>query len=485
MKTDDSIIVLPPIESLPRQTYPVKVLQFGTGNFLRGFADWMIQHGNHKLGLEMGVVAIQSVSNDNTLTNQKGLFTVVERGLVDGEFRSTPQRIDVIQRVVNAQTQFDIFLKEAENPDLQVILSNTTELGIQFDATDGSFSKPATTFPGKLTQLLFWRFQCLADQPLIVLPCELIERNGDRLRECVLNYADHWQLDKPFIDYINRITFCNTLVDRIVPGRASDETNLMHTLGYQDGLITSCEPYHLWAVEAPPWVPEVFPLHKAGVNFIYTDQLEYYRVRKVRILNGAHSIMAPVGYLAGIETVQQSMEHKIIGSFITNCIREEILLTLPGDPMELRPYAEEIIQRFLNPTIRHALMSITLNSFSKWRVRLLPSIKSYYQVKEFVPERISFGLAAQFFLYRGLKGGKDIDLKDDPLIIKEMKHHWQNASFTEKGMEQLAEVLLSNSSWLGEDLSSIGELKEKVGHYLYLIDQIGIVASLEELRKNV
>ncbi len=485
MKTDDSIIVLPPIESLPRQTYPVKVLQFGTGNFLRGFADWMIQHGNDRLGLQMGVVAIQSVSNDNTLTNQKGLFTVVERGLVDGEFRSTPQRIDVIQRVVNAQTQFDTFLKEAENPDLRIILSNTTELGIQFDATDGSFSKPATTFPGKLTQLLFRRFQCLADQPLIVLPCELIERNGDRLRECVLNYADHWQLDKPFIDYINRITFCNTLVDRIVPGRASDETNLMHTLGYQDCLITSCEPYHLWAVEAPPWVPEVFPLHKAGVNFIYTDQLEYYRVRKVRILNGAHSIMAPVGYLAGIETVQQSIEHKIIGSFITDCIREEILLTLPGNPMELRPYAEEIIQRFQNPTIRHALMSITLNSFSKWRVRLLPSIKSYYQVKEFVPERISFGLAAQFFLYRGLKAGKDIDLKDDPLIIKEMKHHWQNASFTEKGMEQLAEVLLSNSSWWGEDLSSIRGLKEKVGHYLYLIDQIGIVASLEELRKNV
>jgi tagaturonate reductase len=485
MNTDESIIVLPPIESLPRHTYPVKVLQFGTGNFLRGFADWMIQLGNNRLGLEMGVVAIQSVSNDNTLGSQKGLFTVVERGLVDDEFRSTAQRIDVIQRVVNAQTQFDIFLKEAENPDLQIVLSNTTELGIQFDGTNVTFSDPATTFPGKLTQLLFRRFQCLADQPLVVLPCELIERNGDRLRECVLKYADHWQLDKPFIDYVNRITFCNTLVDRIVSGRASDETNLMHTLGYQDILITTCEPYHLWAVEAPSWVHEVFPLHKAGVNFIYTDQLEYYRVRKVRILNGAHSIMAPVGYLAGIETVQQSMEHKIIGSFITDSIRQEILPTLPGDQALLGPYAEEIIQRFLNPTIRHALMSITLNSFSKWRVRLLPSIKVYYQMNEFVPERICFGLAAQFFLYRGLKGGKDIDLRDDPLVIQEMKHYWQNASFTKKGMEQLAEELLSNSSWWGEDLTSMVGLKEKVGHYLYLIDQIGIVAALEELRKNL
>lgn len=484
MKNSD-VDVLRPIASLPRKTYPVKVLQFGTGNFLRGFADWMMQRANDQLNLSLGVTAIQSVSHDDFLLTQQGLFTVVERGLVAGAFQEVHQRIDVIQRVVNTQTQFASFLEEAENPWLKVILSNTTELGIHFNELDSSVHEPARAFPGKLTQFLLRCFARFPDKRLIILPCELIERNGDQLRACVLRYATHWKLGAAFENYVHQHAFCNTLVDRIVPGKPADEEALMRAWGYRDALITSCEPYHLWAVEAPDWVAQEFPLHQAGVNFIYTDNLEHYRVRKVRILNGSHSIMAPVGYLAGVETVQEAMEHRVIGPFIKACLQDEIVPSLPGDQKSLQAYSHEVQQRFLNPAIRHALLSITLNSFSKWRVRLVPSIESYYQKKEFVPERICFGLAAQFFLYRGLKSGREIGLKDDPAVIATLRQFWQEASFTETGLEKLVGQLLSQRAWWGKDLNDIRGLREKVGHYLYTIDQHGILAGIDELHRNL
>ncbi len=479
------IPLLPPIASLPRKTYPVNVLQFGTGNFLRGFADWMLQQANDKLGLGWGVVAVQSVSHDDSLQNQQGLFTIVERGFVNGAFRSAHQRIEVIQRVINTQTQFGQFLQEAENPALQLIISNTTELGIQFTEDDRPVSEAAATFPGKLTQLLYQRFSRFPEQRLIILPCELIERNGDQLRECVLRYADHWQLGEAFKDYVRTHAFCNTLVDRIVPGKPADEETLMRDWGYRDVLITSCEPYHLWAVDAPDWVAHKFPLHKAGVNLVYTDNLEYYRVRKVRILNGSHSIMAPVGFLAGLETVQEAMEHHVVGPFIEACLHEEIVPSLPGDHAALEAYSQEVQQRFRNPAIRHALLSITLNSFAKWRVRLLPSIESYYKKNELVPERICFGLAAQFFLYRGLKSGKEIGLKDDPAVIATLRQCWQEASFTEAGLETLVGQLLRQTNWWGKDLNDLRGLREKVGHYLYVIDQHGIRSGIDELNRNL
>lgn len=481
----ETISALQPISSLPRKTYPVKILQFGTGNFLRGFADWMIQQANDKRNLDLGVVAVQSVSHDDSLQNQQGLFTIVERGFVNGAFRSAHQRIEVIQRVINTQTQFGQFLQEALNPALQLIISNTTELGIQFTEDDRPVSEAAATFPGKLTQLLYQRFSRFPEQRLIILPCELIERNGDQLRECVLRYADHWQLGEAFKDYVRMHAFCNTLVDRIVPGKPADEETLMQEWGYRDTLITSCEPYHLWAVEAPDWVQKQFPLHQVGINFLYADDLEYYRVRKVRILNGSHSVMAPVGYLAGIETVQQAMEHPVIGPFLQACLREEIVPSLPGDQKTLQAYSQEVQQRFLNPAIRHALLSITLNSFSKWRVRLLPSIESYYQKNEYVPERICFGLAAQFFLYRGLKSGKEIGLKDDPAVIAALRQFWQAATFTEAGLEKLVGQLLGQTDWWGKDLNDIRGLREKVGHYLYIIDQHGILSGIDELNRNL
>ncbi|NBP68318.1 MAG: tagaturonate reductase, partial [Cytophagia bacterium] len=285
---------LPAISTLERKQYPVKILQFGSGNFLRAFIDWMVQEANDKLDFNAGVSIVQSVSRDKKLEEQQGLYTVLVKGLHKGQYLQQQYRIDCVQRIVQPQDNFSAFLDEAINTDLQFIVSNTTEAGIVFNEQDKQLDTLALTFPGKLTQLLYHRFKSKLTGRIVVLPCELIEKNGEVLKRCVETYAKHWQLPADFIEWINtEIVFCNTLVDRIVPGapKTAHEA-IWKALGYKDELMVMAEWFHLLAIEAPDWVKEALPWDKAGINVIFTKDLDLYRNRKVKILNGAHSAMA-------------------------------------------------------------------------------------------------------------------------------------------------------------------------------------------------
>lgn len=471
---------LPSIHSLPKKIYPVKVLQFGTGNFLRGFADWIIQQANDSLQLNMGVAMIQSISKDDTLQKQNGDYTVVIRGLVNGAFTSTSVRVSVIQHIINGHDQ-QHFLAEAHNPDLEIILSNTTESGIVFDSSDNSLAAPGRSFPARLTQLLYHRFKKYPDKFLGIVPCELIEKNGEILKTCILEYAAHWNCERSFIDYIhNRLHFCNTLVDRIVTGFPKNPEVFWEALGYTDHALTVCEPYHLWAIEAPAWVQEKLPLHKAGLNVIYTDNLEPYRIRKVRILNGIHTTMAPVGILAGIKTVREAVEHPIIGRYLRDALQEEILPYVPGRTDEISQYRDQVINRFLNPSIEHQLATITLNSFSKFKVRLVPSIKAHAQQHQQPPERIALTFASLLLLYGGAATRNSIELKDDPAVLEAMRNAWIKAGNEKEGISRLVNELLARKDWWGEDLNTITGLGERVSFYLTAIQEHGILKTLED-----
>jgi tagaturonate reductase len=475
------------IQSLPRKKYPVKILQFGAGNFLRGFADWMVQEANDKAGFNAGITVVQSVSTSTALAKQKGVYTVTLKGFREEEFVSQRYKIDVIQKVINATEDFRSFLDEASNPDLQFIISNTTEAGITVSESDKTPDVVASTFPGKLTQLLHARFKKGIARNLIILPTELIEQNGSFLNSCVREYAKQWNFPIPFFDWLDRyVTFCNTLVDRIVPGYPKKEKEQVNAeLGYIDELALEGEWFHFWAIEGPSWLEKVLPFKKAGLNVVVTDDLQLYRLRKVRVLNGAHTCMAPIGYLAGLSTVRDTVDHPVIGRYVKRLIYDDVITHIPGDLFELEKYAEEVINRFRNPAIEHHLTSITVNSFLKFKIRVLPSLLAQVEKNGLVPERPVYALAALFFFYRGLKEGKEIPLSDNPEIISAVKLMWGEASFSKEGMIAMCSKILARKEWWGSDLSIIPGFAEQTGAHLYAIDQVGIEESLKEMEEVI
>ncbi len=466
-----------PTKKQTKKNYPVKILQFGAGNFLRGFADWMVQKANDKGLMNAGVCVVQSMSSSDALERQQGVYHIRQSGIYQDEYKTFVERIDVIQRTVLINKQFDLFLEEAKNPDLSFIISNTTETGIEF-LQEPLENKPAKTFPGKLTQLLFHRFQHQLTNQVIVLPCELIEKNGERLKECIVQYSEAWKLGNEFRTWLDtHIVFCSTLVDRIVTAAPQ------HVNGAMDELFLETELFHLWAIECPPEIEDKIPFNKAGLNVVLTRDISIYRTRKVRILNGAHSTIAAAGFLADIATVREAVEHPVLGRFLRRLVYEEILPTLNDNAEEVELYAEEVFNRFKNPSIKHDLINITLSSFAKFRIRLIPTLVTYYEKKGFVPERIAFSLAATLLFYRGLKAGKPIQLKDTDQTISTLKECWANANFSPEGMIDLAATFFTKV----EDLNSLqnfANLAERVGFYLYNIDQQGILYSLKELQER-
>jgi tagaturonate reductase len=475
--------VLRPINELPRMAYPVKVLQFGSGNFLRGFVDWMIQVANEKTGFNAGVSVIQNVSNGDALKRQDGVYTVVLKGIQEGEFVSQRHKIDVIQRVVDPVRDFESFIKEASNTDLQFIVSNTTESGIVFSDRDRSVATLASTFPGKLTQLLYKRFREKIDNPLLVLPTELIEQNGSVLKSCIQKYSGHWSLPTDFNLWLNKhVTFCDTLVDRVVSGFPKKDKEVVYNeLGYTDDLVVEGEWFHLWAIEGPRWIGEVLPFRKAGLNVIYTSDLAPYRLRKVLTLNGAHTCMAVVGSLAGLQTVREAIEHPVIGKYLKRVIFDDIVPNIPGDLIELKKYAEQVISRFRNPSIDHQLQAIRLNSFSKFAVRVLPSLLSQKERNGIASDRLVFALASLLYLYGGLRNGRSIPLNDNPEILERMATAWSVATRTPSGLEDLCKNVLSKQEWWGRDLTLIPNLISRVADQLLELDQKEIEACLNGL----
>ena len=414
-----------------------KVIQFGEGGFLRGFADWMLQIVNEKTDFDGKAVVVQPIKNGmcDMLTAQNCEYTHICRGMEGVDVK----KINVISRCVKPYDSFDEYIKLAENPDFRFIISNTTEAGICFSEDDKISGRPADTFPAKLTQLLKKRFD-LDLNGFVFLPCELIDRNGDNLKKCVLRYAELWNLGEDFADWVEKENiFCNTLVDRINTGCPKDEKI---ELGYEDNMVNTSEYFHLWVIEGYDGLFNELPFDKCGLNVILTDNLEKYRTRKVRILNGAHTSLVPYALLEGFDTVKSCIDDKRMNEHIRKCVYDEIIPTLDLPKDELIEYADNVMKRFANPYIKHYLSSIALNSVSKFKVRVLPSILEYIKRYGKMPETLLFSFAKLIDFYR-----TDMT-NDDEKVTAFMK----TAS---------AKKILANNSLWGEDLTFLESEIEK------------------------
>ncbi len=405
-----------------------RVIQFGEGGFLRGFVDWMLDIANERADFNGSVVVVQPIKNGlcDTLTEQGCVYTHLCRGAEGVDQR----KIDVISRCVKPYDEFDEYLALAENPDFRFVVSNTTEAGIVFSAEDKLTDKPAATFPGKLTQLLYKRY-ALSLGGFVFLPCELIENNGSELKKCILEYAELWGLGDGFKGWIeNDNIFTNTLVDRINTGYPKDEKI---DVGFDDKMINTSEYFHLWVIEGYRDLFSELPLDKCGLNVVLTKELKKYRTIKVRILNGSHTSMIPYALLNGVETVGDCLNDEVMSAHLRSC-QEEIVYSLDMDREETESYAKAVTVRFSNPYIRHMCQSIALNSVSKFKVRVLPSILDYERKYGYGPKSLLFSFAKLIEFYK--KGTPN----DDPVSTEKMQRG------------TVREILADTSLW-GEDLT--------------------------------
>jgi tagaturonate reductase len=447
---------------------PVKVIQFGEGNFLRAFADWIIDILNEKTDFNGSVDVVQPIAQGMgaQINEQDGLYHVVLNGIKDGQPSTETRMIESVNRVINPFQDMASYLEGAENADLRFVISNTTEAGIAFNPADQYPGALPSSFPGKLTVFLLHRFNHFhgaVDKGLIFLPCELIEKNGANLREAILRYADHWKLSTDFTTWLaQNNVFCNTLVDRIVPGYPKDTIQqIQEAIGYDDRLVVTAEPFHLWVIEANESVRKLLPVEKAGLQVRFTGDLTPYRTRKVRILNGAHTALVPIAYLAGLRTVKESIDHPVIGNFIRECLFEEIIPTLELSKDELHQFAHNVIERFQNPFIRHELSSIALNSISKFKVRVLPSLTRYVELKNALPEKLVRSLAALIQFYKGEWNGESTPVSDSPEVTSFFQTAWRNPS-----VKQVSNITLANKDLWGEDLTKVTGLSHAIADHL-------------------
>ena len=467
------------------ESFTERILQFGEGNFLRAFANWIIHEMNHQANFDAGAVVIQPIADGliKTLNDQDGLYTLYMNGIKNGEVLSERKVVDCIQRGINPYEDYDAYLANAENTNLRFVISNTTEAGISYNPEDNLEDAPQTSFPGKLTALLYKRFHFFngaSEKGLIVIPCELIDRNGDNLKKIVLQYATDWNLDKGFVSWINNDNiFCNTLVDRIVPGYPRDKIDtITEELGYIDHLIVEGEQFHLWVIEAPESVKNEIPAKTCGLNIVFTNNMEPYRTRKVRILNGAHTSLVPVSYLYGIDKVRESLEDQVVGKFIQDAIFEEICPTLDLPEQELIQFSNAVLERFRNPYLEHDLISISLNSISKYKTRVLPSVLEYIKRKNALPKRLLFSLAALIAFYRGDRNGVNIPLKDDQSVLDFFAVQW--VAFDVKA---IAKATLQNVDFWGQDLTQFNGLLKEVTTSLNAITKHGMKEALNDFMK--
>ena len=417
-----------------KKVYTERFIQFGEGGFLRGFADWMIQKLNDLTDFKGSVVVVQPRATGicHKLTAQNCRYTHILRGKEGTE----KEIIDVISRCVDPYKDFNSYLSLAALPDVRYIISNTTEAGIAFDPADNATDAPPLSFPGKLTLLLKRRYD-LGLPGYIFLPCELIERNGDSLKHTILQFAKHWQMEDSFLRWVQTENeFCNTLVDRINTGFPHGE---MIETEFPDKMLNTSEHYHLWVIETKRNLDADLPFRQAGLNVIVTkDGLEKYRTRKVRILNGAHTSFVPYGLLQGFQTVRECLQDETMLSFIRSCIFDEIIPTLDFPADALKEYAESVLARFENPYINHKLSDIALNSVSKFKVRVLPSILAYKKKFGIYPPNLIFSFRQLLAFY------KTDMVNDDPQVASFMKNH-------------SAREILENRAFWGVDLSDLAE----------------------------
>ena len=462
--------------------YPEKVIQFGEGNFLRAFVDWIIWNTNQKTDFNAGVVVVQPIKTGmvDVLNSQDGLYHVNLQGIDKGEAVDSIQMIDVVSRGLDPYADFDGYMALAENPDIRFVIANTTEAGIAFDPDCRLEDKPASSYPGKLTQLLYHRYEHFKGDPskgLIILPCELIFLNGKELKKCIQQYIGLWNLGEDFKAWFEEAcgVYC-TLVDRIVPGYPKDTIDQIHErIGFKDNLVVKGEIFHLWVIEAPESVAEEFPADKADLNVLFVPSEAPYHERKVTLLNGPHTVLSPVGYLSGLDTVRECVEDPEIGKYVRKVMYGELLETLNLPRPELEAFADSVVERFVNPYVKHFVTSIMLNSFPKYKTRDLPGLKTYLDRKGELPKGLVLGLAAIVTYYKGgMRSDVEIVPNDDPAIKGLLMDLWASGD-----VRKVAQGVLAAGFIWGEDLNLIPGLTDMVTGYLDLIQREGMRAAVK------
>ena len=474
---------------------PERILQFGGGSFLRGFADYFIDVMNEKVGFNSKVVVCQSFTTGltNLINEQEGLYTLLERGFQDGQQVDDKRIISSINRSINPNENHSEFIACSHNPDLRFIICNTTEAGIVYDPKCNFEDAPANSFPGKLTQLLYHRFKHFgpsSDKGLIILACELIDDNGKELEKCVSRYAKDWNLGNDFTHWLQAHNyFCSTLVDRIVTGYPTSEAEAIFSdLGYRDQLLNACEAFALWVIEGPDFLNNEFPGALAGLPILVTDNHTPYKTRKVRILNGAHTSFVMGAYLAGFRIVRDCMKDSVISGFMDKVIYDEIIPTLDLPKEELEGFASSVAERFNNPFIDHELIAITLNSTSKWRARLLPSLKEYVSRTGETPTCIAASFAFYMAFFSGhtlTEEGLVATSKDGDYLVKDDRNVLEFFSENKHlSLPKLVHALCINEAFWGEDLSQIPGFEEEVVKHLTSIHEIGSYETMKLLTER-
>ncbi|MBR6377668.1 MAG: tagaturonate reductase [Oscillospiraceae bacterium] len=470
---------------------PEKVLQFGEGNFLRAFVDYWFDVSNERVGWNGKCVLVQPIKPGlaQLINEQEGLYTLYLRGRENGQKVDRKRVISVVSRCLNPYEEADFasMMELARSKDLEYVVSNTTEAGIVYDPACQLQDRPASSFPGKLTQVLLERHA--AGRPgLVILSCELIDNNGKELLKCVNQYIDQWGLDEDFRRWVNEeCTFCSTLVDRIVPGRIRDPeevARLEQEHGYADPLLDVGEVFGVWNIEGPAWLEEKLPFKAAGLNCPVVPDVTPYKKRKVRILNGAHTGFVLGSYLAGFNIVRECMENPTVLGFMNKMLYDEVIPTLPLDKKDLTDFAAAVQDRFNNPFVNHELMSISLNSTSKWRARDLPSLEEYVELKGALPKCLTTSFAAYLAFYScnvqaltdgGLicrrPAGNDYTISDDRFVLEFYYAHKDDDAAA------LTHAVMTDERMWGKDLTTIPGFEAAVVKALELIRAEGALAA--------
>ena len=468
---------------------PVKVVQFGEGNFLRGFVDYMIDIANEQGKFNGNIVLIKPIEFGNleNFHKQDCQYTVSLRGRVDGEAKILNRKITSVVDAVDAYTEYEKYMGLAEIDTLRFVVSNTTEAGIVFDDTDKFEMNPPKTFPGKLTKFLYHRFETFKgdiSKGLVMLPVELIDDNGIMLHKCVLQFIELWGLGEEFKNWVEEAcVFTSTLVDRIITGypKATEEEE-WEKLGYIDRIMVTGEPFALWVIESTKDISGELPLPDAGLPVIYTDNQKPYKQRKVRILNGAHTSFVLAAYLMGKDIVRDSMNDDDIRNFMMGTLHEEVIPTLSLPKADLEEFADAVVARFNNPYVDHALLAISLNSVSKWRARCMPSFLGYIEKFEKLPARLTFSLAALMAFYTGSeirdkalighRDGQEYNIMDDMAVMEFFRDN------SGKETAEFVKAFLGNTDFFGQDLNEINGLTDTVTAHLDDIKANGMRAAL-------
>lgn len=468
---------------------PIKVVQFGEGNFLRGFVDYMIDIANEQGKFDGDIVLIKPIDfgNLDNFHKQDCQYTVSLRGNVNGEAKIINRVVTSVADAVDTYNEYEKYMGLAEIDTLRFVVSNTTEAGIVFDNSDKFEMNPPKTFPGKLTKFLFHRFETFngdKSKGLVMLPVELIDDNGIMLKKCVMQLIELWGLSDAFKNWVDEAcVFTSTLVDRIITGypRATEQEE-WEKLGYEDRIMVTGEPFALWVIESATDISKEFPLPDAGLPVIFTDNQKPYKQRKVRILNGAHTSFVLASYLCGNDIVRQSMEDDDIRNFMLKTIYDEVIPTLSLPEEELKQFAGEVVNRFNNPYVDHALLAISLNSVSKWRARCMPSFLGYVEKTGKLPAHLTFSLAALMAFYCGTeirgkalighRDGAEYEILDDRNVLEFFRDN------CEKETREFVTAFLGKEEFFGQDLNQVAGLTDAIVAYVDDIKANGMRAAL-------